>query len=72
MPALNIVQLHFLISAHMLGSMTKYNTQLGPADLPRDKGSNTVTPVVKPAGRLVLRSGGQIYVAVAADSIEDL
>ena len=67
----------------MLGSMTKYNTRLGPADLPRDKGSNTVTPVVKPAGRLVLRGGGQIYVktltkktitleVVGTDSIENV
>ena len=83
MPAFNIVQLRFLISAHMLGSMIKYNTRLDPADLPRDKGSDTVTPVVKPARRLVLRGGGQIYVkrlagktvtldVVGTDSIENV
>jgi len=47
--------------AHMLGSMRKYNTRFGP-DLPQDEGSYKVTPVEKPARRLVLRGGRQIIV----------
>ena len=57
----NIVQLHFLISDHLLRSMTKSETRLGP-DLSRDKGSYEVRPVEKPATSLALRGGGQIYV----------
>ena len=45
----------------MLQFMTKSDTRLGP-DLARDKGSYELRPVEKPAGRLVLRGGGQIYV----------
>ena len=63
MPVFNIVQLHFLISAHMLQSMTKSEARLGP-DLPREKGSYEVRPVENPARRLCLRGGwpGRIFV----------
>ena len=57
----NVVQLHFLISAHMLQSMTKSDTPLGP-ELARDKRPYEVRPVEKPVQRLVLRGGGQIFV----------
>ena len=57
----NIVQLHFLISAQMLQSMTKSDTRLGP-ELARDKRPYGVRPVEKPVKRLVLRGGVQIFV----------
>ena len=82
MQAFNIIQLHFLISVHMLRSMTKSDTRLSP-ELARDKGSYEVGPVEKPVQRLVLRGGGQIYVKTLtgktitlevgpADSIENV
>ena len=61
MPEFNIVQLHFLISVHMMQSMTKSDTRLGP-ELARDKRSYEVRPVEKPVQRLARRGGGQIYV----------
>ena len=61
MPVFNIVQLHFLISAHMPQRMTINDTPLGP-ELAWDKGPYEVRPVEKPGDRLVRRDGGQIYV----------
>ena len=60
-PVFNIVQLHFLISAHMPQSMKKSDSRLGP-DLKRDKESYEVKPVEKPVQRLILGGGVQIYV----------
>ena len=61
MPVFNIVMLHFLISVHMLQSMTKSDTRLGP-ELARDEGSYEVGPVENPVQRLARQGGGQIYV----------
>ena len=65
MSVFNVVQLHFLISAHMPQSMTKSDTPLGP-ELARDKRPYEVRPVEKPVQRLVLRGGGQIFVRTLA------
>ena len=61
MPVFNIIQLYSLISVHVLQRMTKSDPRLG-LDLARDTGSYELRPVETPAGRLVLRGGGQIYV----------
>ena len=65
MSVFNVVQLHFLISAHMPQSMTKRDTPLGP-ELAREKRPYEVRPVEKPVQRLVLRGGGQIFVRTLA------